>query len=206
MAVKMASPHSYVTVPQDQSVYIAGNTNDNSDCSTHDASKHTENFHLSAGTPSSTPPTKIFWKNSLILLLVPAGVTAFFLYIWLALLKQERDGAVMYGNMNQLGFFYAWFIIGVLALDWSSSGLTSEETAMLGTPLFAAPHLVGLMAHGERTWSGPSGWLRSLERFLSREDVAKGRSGLRGAIMTLVAMAVRPSKWAGMVRGCFALL
>ncbi|KFY27127.1 hypothetical protein V493_03692 [Pseudogymnoascus sp. VKM F-4281 (FW-2241)] len=104
-----------------------------------------------------------YWARTLVLILVPLIVTAWYCVIWVQLvLGIETDNAVKYSTFSGSVIYYSWFIIGVFGLSWSQYGLAGVEMAMLQSRFWRAPNLVALLMHSNSTWSSPSGWLKAI--------------------------------------------
>ncbi|KAL2111027.1 hypothetical protein VUR80DRAFT_384 [Thermomyces stellatus] len=117
------------------------------------------------GDPATLKPPKLerYWLRTLVLILVPSAVTAWYGVIWVALvLGIENDDAVNYRTFSGSLTFYSWFIIGVFGLSWSNYGLAGVEVAMLQTRFWRAKNLVAFLMHSNNTWSSPSGWLKAM--------------------------------------------
>ncbi|KAI1412963.1 hypothetical protein F5Y13DRAFT_162199 [Hypoxylon sp. FL1857] len=109
-------------------------------------------------------PFRRFWIRTLTLVVIPAGVTAYYFMIWLHFTKSPDD-PVKYGSASEIWIFYSWFLIGVFGLGWSKYGLAGVESAMLQTSFWEAPNAMALMMHSGSSWSGPDGWF-SLKRHM----------------------------------------
>lgn len=117
------------------------------------------------GQPEAIKPRKLqrYWLRTIVLILIPSVVTAWYGVIWVALvLGVENDEVVQYRTFSGSQVYYSWFIIGVFGLSWSKFGLAGAEVAMLQTPFWRAPNLVAFLMHFNTTWSGPSGWLSAI--------------------------------------------
>jgi hypothetical protein len=107
--------------------------------------------------------------------------------------KPTTGQRLRYGISGEVGLCYLWFIVSVLALDWSRYGLLGVESAMLETRLFSVPHTVGLLSHSDASWSGPMGWSRALMRFINRKGGDTGSTSLSSKLVLIFSMAERPS-------------
>jgi hypothetical protein len=104
-----------------------------------------------------------YWARTLVLILVPFIVTAWYGVIWVHLvLGIENDDAVKYRTFSGSLIYYSWFIIGVFGLSWSQYGLAGVEVAMLQSQFWRAPNLVAFLMHSNTSWSSPSGWLKAI--------------------------------------------
>ncbi|RYP15257.1 hypothetical protein DL765_005832 [Monosporascus sp. GIB2] len=104
-----------------------------------------------------------YWARTLVLILIPPIVTAWYGVIWVRLvLGIENDDAAKYRTFSGSLIYYSWFLIGVFALSWSEYGLAGVEVAMLQSRFWKAPNLVALLMHSNTTWSSPSGWLKAI--------------------------------------------
>lgn len=63
---------------------------------------------------------------------------------------------------------YSWFLLGVFGLDLSEFGLLGIEASMLMTTLWSAPSAWHIMMHGEHTWTGVGGWMKSAKSMFTR--------------------------------------
>lgn len=113
----------------------------------------------------SVEPQKLqrYWVRTLVLILTPSIVTAWYGVIWVHLvLGIENDDAVKYRTFSGSLIYYSWFIIGVFGLSWSQYGLAGVEVAMLQSQFWRAPNLVAFLMHSNTSWSSPSGWLKAI--------------------------------------------
>ncbi|MBE3042600.1 hypothetical protein IMZ48_08495 [Candidatus Bathyarchaeota archaeon] len=95
-----------------------------------------------------------YWARTIVLILVPAIITAWYGTIWVALvLGIENDEVVKYRTFSGSLIYYSWFIIGVFGLSWSKYGLAGVEVAMLQTPFWRAPNMVAFLMHSNNTWT-----------------------------------------------------
>ena len=104
----------------------------------------------------ATQPQKLqrYWVRTIVLILVPAIITAWYGIIWVALvLGIEHDEVVKYRTYDGSMVFYSWFIIGVFGLAWGKYGLVGVEVAMLQTPFWKAPNMVVFLMHSNTTWN-----------------------------------------------------
>jgi hypothetical protein len=155
----------------------------------------------SGGVRASAKIPQRYLLRTFILLIMPVAVTAYFLFLWRFLLSREQDSAFKYGISGEVSLYYLWFIISVLALEWSRYGLIGVESAMLETPLFSVPHTVGLLSHSDASWSGPGGWSKALTRFINRKGADTGRTRLSSKLVLILSTAMRPPRWGLLARG-----
>jgi len=104
-----------------------------------------------------------FWVRPLVLIFVPAIVTAYYGVIWVHLVQNAvYDETVKYRSFSGSLIFYSWFMIGVFGLSWSKFGLVGLEASMVRERFWSPPNLVALLNHSNDTWSGPSGWIKAI--------------------------------------------
>jgi hypothetical protein len=104
-----------------------------------------------------------YWARTLVLILIPSVVTAWYGVIWVRLvLGIESDDSAKYRTFSGSLIYYSWFLIGVFGLSWSQFGLVGVEAAMLESQFWRAPNLVVFLMHSNTTWSSPSGWLKAI--------------------------------------------
>lgn len=112
---------------------------------------------------SDEPKFQRYWTRTLVLILVPAIVAAWYGVIWIHFVQNVKsDDAVNFRTSSGSLIYYSWFIIGVFGLSWSQYGLAGVEVAMLQSRFWKAPNLVAFLMHSNGTWSGMSGWLRAI--------------------------------------------
>ena len=100
---------------------------------------------------------KRFWKRAIILVTVPAIITAYFLAISYSLLVEDAESN-KFGHRNARWVFYSWFVVGVFGLGASKHGLAGVEAAMLQDRQWHANDAMILLLHSGQSWSGLSGW------------------------------------------------
>ncbi|KAK3317083.1 hypothetical protein B0H66DRAFT_562759 [Apodospora peruviana] len=104
-------------------------------------------------------PARLYWIRPVVLIGVPAIVTAYYAVIWVHLVQNANyDEAVKHRSFSGALIFYSWFMIGIFGLSWSKYGLTGLEAALIRQRGWAPPNLVALLMHSNGSWSGPSGW------------------------------------------------
>jgi hypothetical protein len=131
---------------------------------TFDSSYSLANKGYESAMVQRTPrPRRRFWKRTLVLVLIPSSVTAYFFWIWMFLLNRDMDDAVKYGRAHEQWVNYSWFVIGVFALGWSKYGLAGLEAAMLEKPFWKPCNAASLLMHSDNSWSGPGGWAKGLK-------------------------------------------
>ncbi|PGH04731.1 hypothetical protein AJ79_07010 [Helicocarpus griseus UAMH5409] len=133
------------------------------------------------GSPSSTlvgsPSSKQlplgyklrrFWTRTIASIIVPSMVTGYYAFLVKYYLEsQDEDVNILKVGPAGANFaFWSWFIICVFGLNASKYGLTGTEAVILMYSQSLAPKdALQLMMHADRTWSGPSGWLKILRKF-----------------------------------------
>jgi hypothetical protein len=95
---------------------------------------------------------RLFWKRTLVLIVVPLTITVYFWQIRSHFLKRDSKDPVKYGGANEIRIYHSWFLIGVFGLGLSKYGLVGVEN-MLQTSASQIPN-------SEHSWSGPSGWIK----------------------------------------------
>ncbi|KAK2746280.1 hypothetical protein FQN55_005708 [Onygenales sp. PD_40] len=115
-------------------------------------------------------PLRRFTLRTLLLLIVPAAVTAYFCVIEWFLITRNADSN-QYGHRNALWVYYSWFIIGVFGLGISKYGLVGVEMAMLQDRHWQVNDAMVLLMHSGQSWSGFSGWIECLQM-----SIRQGRS------------------------------
>jgi hypothetical protein len=68
----------------------------------------------------------------------------------------------MFGLRGATWVFYSWFIAGVRGLNLSLHGLAGFEAGMLMEARWNVGDAKNLMLHADNTWSGPGGWLETI--------------------------------------------
>ncbi len=110
-------------------------------------------------------PPRRYWLRALVLIFIPTIIAAYYAIIWVQLLQKSRfDEVVKYRTFSGSLIYYSWFLIGVFGLSWFKFGLLGVEASMLCSHFWGAPNLVALLMHANRTWSGPSGWIKAVAR------------------------------------------
>ncbi|CAI4211288.1 unnamed protein product [Parascedosporium putredinis] len=98
--------------------------------------------HNSEALQNGAKQAQIYWVRTLVLILIPLAITAWYAIIWIWLvLGIEHDEAAKYRTFSGSLIFYSWFIIGVFALSWAKYGLVGVEVAMLETRFWRANNL-----------------------------------------------------------------
>lgn len=108
----------------------------------------------------ATVEPRRFFARSLCLLVFPAGLTAYYVYIWKTFLSAPVDGALNFSWTNGKYIYYSWFVLGVFGLALGKFGMLGIESAMLENKFWAAPNNAGLAAHRDGAWSDVGGWVR----------------------------------------------
>ncbi|RAL06021.1 uncharacterized protein BO80DRAFT_440749 [Aspergillus ibericus CBS 121593] len=107
-----------------------------------------------------------FYTRSIVLVFIPPLVAAYFVVIWLVLLRKGADPAVRYAYISELWVYYLWFVICTFGIGWSKYGLAGVEVAMLQSRRFSVVDKETLYMHSGNSWSGPDGWIGCLGRLL----------------------------------------
>jgi hypothetical protein len=137
-----------------------------------------------------------FYVRGLTAVLVPPLVTAYYFVIWYHYLKASpTDSPVSFGPSGGLWVFYSWFLIGIIGLNLSSYGFEGIEATMLMDPRWAAQDAMLVMMHGEHSWGGPGGWMktaRNLLRFRSGRETAPTKLWILLSILSLLVFIALP--------------
>ncbi|KAH5614175.1 hypothetical protein HBI26_003750 [Parastagonospora nodorum] len=106
-------------------------------------------------------PLRRFYFRALVGVLGPIIVTGYYLAVWRYYLAPiDPNNPVPFGPAGAKWILYSWFVIGVVGLSLSKYGLEGVEASMLMEPGWNPTNGMKLMMHGEKTWSGPGGWMR----------------------------------------------
>ncbi|PWY93470.1 hypothetical protein BO94DRAFT_343724 [Aspergillus sclerotioniger CBS 115572] len=108
-----------------------------------------------------------FYTRTIVLVFIPPLVAAYFVVIWLVLLRKGADPAVKFASISELWVFYSWFVICTFGIGWSKYGLAGVEVAMLQSRLVDKKTLY---MHSGNSWSGPDGWISCLGRLLRGKE------------------------------------
>lgn len=104
--------------------------------------------------------------RALVLGILPPGISAFYLIIYLKWLQSTAAFAdIETGAWNASLVFYGWFIISVFGLSLGEYGLAGSEAGMLMTRLGKTPHGGHILLHVDKTWTGLGGWAKALKIF-----------------------------------------
>jgi hypothetical protein len=95
---------------------------------------------------------RLFWKRTLVLIVVPLTITVYFWQIRSHFLKRDSNDPVKYGGANEIRIYHSWFLIGVFGLGLSKYGLVGVENMLQTSP--------SQIPNSEHSWSGPSGWIK----------------------------------------------
>ncbi|PGH06625.1 hypothetical protein GX51_02252 [Blastomyces parvus] len=146
----------------------------------------TPSVKLLLGSPSSDDlpfgyKLRRFWPRTVIGVVVPPLVTAYYAFLVLYYLKPQDEDAnpLRVGPGGGNFAFWSWFLIGVFGLNLSRYGLIGTEAGMLMYNRSLGPkNALQLMMHADRTWSGPSGWLKILRKsmLLWKQDWRSSRN------------------------------
>ncbi|KAK2735940.1 hypothetical protein FQN55_001904 [Onygenales sp. PD_40] len=109
--------------------------------------------------------------RGVVLIVVPAMVTAYYAIIWTMVNKREDD-SLHYGLTDENWIYYSWFIIGVFGLNASKFGLMGAEASMLHSRTRQIQNAMQLLFHSGSTWSGPGGWKRYFITLLHKKNLA----------------------------------
>ncbi|KAF2726969.1 hypothetical protein EJ04DRAFT_570794 [Polyplosphaeria fusca] len=143
---------------------------------------------LEKSLPPPGRPLRRFYFRSIVGVLGPLIVTAYFLAIWrIYLIPADPHSPLFFGPPGATWVFYSWFVAGVVGLNLSLYGIAGVEAAMLMEPAWGAGDAMRLMMHADSSWSGPAGWLRTARR-LVRLKRASGRSKMPGKLWFVLAL------------------
>ncbi|KKZ68108.1 hypothetical protein EMCG_06218 [[Emmonsia] crescens] len=121
-----------------------------------------------------------FWLRAVISVVVPPVVTGYYTFLVNYYLEPQNEdiNPLRVGPGGANFAFWSWFLIGVFGLNLSKYGLIGTEAGMLmhNRPL-GPKDALQLMMHADRTWSGPSGWLKILRKsmFLWKKNGMSGQ-------------------------------
>lgn len=129
--------------------------------------------------------------RTLMLVIVPPLITAYFIVIWQVIAVEDVD-VLKYGHRNATWVYYSWFVVGVFGLNVSRYGLAGVEAAMLQDPFWKVDNAMALMMHSEKGWSGFSGWNRVIKRLIKRKGFVTQRLWYLLAVLSLIVSAALP--------------
>ncbi|KAK2807014.1 hypothetical protein FQN50_005588 [Emmonsiellopsis sp. PD_5] len=121
-----------------------------------------------------------FWFRTFVGLIVPPVVTGYYIVLATYYLVPQDDATNPFkiGPPGANYIFVTWFVVGmpphepgVFGLDAARYGLVGAEAGMLMYNRWLAPrNAMQLMMHADRTWTGPGGWFKVIQkvRFLRR--------------------------------------
>ncbi|KAK2791462.1 hypothetical protein FQN53_002571 [Emmonsiellopsis sp. PD_33] len=114
-----------------------------------------------------------FWLRTFVGLIVPPVVTGYYIVLATYYLLPQDDATNPFkiGPPGATYIFVAWFVVGIFGLDAARYGLVGAEAGMLMYHRRLAPrNAMQLMMHADRTWTGPGGWFKVIQkvRFLRR--------------------------------------
>ena len=135
-------------------------------------------------------PLRRFWGRTLALVLGPATIAGYFIFIWQFFLKD--DGPVKYGTFNESWIFYSWFVVGVFGLSISRYGIIGIEAAMLQDPFWKTNSLMGLLMHSGGSWAGAGGWARCLIGTIRWKKSMAGRLWYALSLLTIALFVGLP--------------
>jgi len=137
-----------------------------------------------------------FYVRGLTAVLIPPLVAAYYFVIWFYYLKASpADSPVFFGPRGGLWVFYSWFLIGIIGLNLSSYGFEGIEASMLMDLRWAARDAMLVMMHGEHSWGGPGGWMktaRNLFRFRSGREKAPTKLWILLSMLSLLVFIALP--------------
>ncbi|KAK2732327.1 hypothetical protein FQN55_004269 [Onygenales sp. PD_40] len=114
-----------------------------------------------------------FWFRTFVGLIVPPVVTGYYIVLatYYLLPQDDATNPLKIGPPGATYIFVAWFVVGIFGLDAARYGLVGAEAGMLMYHRRLAPrNAMQLMMHADRTWTGPGGWFKVIQkvRFLRR--------------------------------------
>ena len=128
------------------------------------------NAHTTLITDGTDHRFRRYYVRALVGIFAPVVITIFFIVVWqIYLFPLDEDPPFVAGPPGASLIFYAWFIIGVLGLNLSLYGLKGVEAGMLMgmTPDARVPKtLMAYDKHASGTWSGPDGWIKTVNRLV----------------------------------------
>ncbi|PGH28502.1 hypothetical protein GX50_08760 [[Emmonsia] crescens] len=144
------------------------------------------------GSKKSSPgyPLKRYWQRSLLLVIVPPAIAAYFCLIEWALISKNAESN-QYGHRNALWVYYSWFIVGVFGLGISKYGLAGVEATMLQDRHWQVNDAMVLLVHSGQSWSGFSGWIECLKMSIrQKRSVAQRLWYLLSFLSLMVTIAL----------------
>ncbi|KAL2364751.1 hypothetical protein RJZ56_002271 [Blastomyces dermatitidis] len=159
------------------------------DASTEHKNDSSDGVGESKESPSGYPLQR-YWRRSLLLVIVPLGITAYFCLIeWFLISKNAASNR--YGHRNALWVYYSWFILGVFGLGISKYGLAGVEATMLQDRHWQVKDAMVLLVHSGQSWSGFSGWMECLQMSIrQRRSVVQRLWYLLSFISLMVTIAL----------------
>jgi hypothetical protein len=82
--------------------------------------------------------------------------------IWYYINSPVENGIAKNFIVDAKVIFYLWFLLSVFALDWAHSATAVIEIAALKSRYFAPQTAMHFMWHSERSWGGPTGWMKAV--------------------------------------------
>ncbi|KLJ11309.1 hypothetical protein EMPG_09758 [Blastomyces silverae] len=160
------------------------------DASTEHKNDSSDGVGGSKESPSPGYPLQRYWRRSLLLVIVPPGITAYFCLIeWFLISKNAKSN--QYGHRNALWVYYSWFILGVFGLGISKYGLAGVEATMLQDRHWQVKDAMVLLVHSGQSWSGFSGWMECLQMSIrQRRSVVQRLWYLLSFISLMVTIAL----------------
>ncbi|ODH46635.1 hypothetical protein GX48_07289 [Paracoccidioides brasiliensis] len=146
------------------------------------------------GQPDESPqgyPLRRFYLRSVLLVLVPPAITAYFCVIEWAVITRNAESN-QYGHRTALWVYYSWFIIGVFGLGISKFGLAGVEAVMLQDRHWQVNDAMVLLMHSGQSWSGFSGWTECLQMSITQKRSVPQRLWYLLAFISLMITIALP--------------
>lgn len=125
-----------------------------------------------AGAPSAVNQSKIHTSGSRLrkyrlrssLNIIGAALyTGFYAFIvWYYIEAPIQNGITEHRILSAKAIYYAWFLVSVFALDWAHAGTAIVEIAAVVSRYLAPQTALHTLWHSERSWSGPTGWMKAI--------------------------------------------
>ncbi|KAK2797548.1 hypothetical protein FQN50_009143 [Emmonsiellopsis sp. PD_5] len=148
-------------------------------------------------SPSAKPPMlqnyqlRRFPFRGVVLIVVPAVVTAYYAIIW-TMMKRRNDDSLQYGLTDENWIYYSWFIVGVFGLNASKYGLVGAEASMLHSRTWQVKSAMQLLFHSGSTWSGPGGWKKYFITTLLHKKNLAGKLWCTLAFLSAISFIAFP--------------
>ncbi|KAH0541619.1 hypothetical protein FGG08_003909 [Glutinoglossum americanum] len=118
-----------------------------------------------------THPLQRFTTRSMVGLLGPVFVFAFYLFIALFYLHRPSINDIIQDYPIDAGsVFYAWSFLSVFVMGWARSALAGLEASALMSRRWAPKNALQLMWHANSGWGGPGGWWKATMLLFSRRN------------------------------------